>query len=138
MTKAIFCFSSPYLQSQKCLSIPCRLGTPTYKLQVKTESRACIHAPPRALRYQTLPSCQGGLRGCHVSSGSGPCLPAGEGSGAAACHMAPDPASLPGGLRRCHTSSSSLWATRLKHKEKPCWHVYAARLACFQGTHACF
>jgi hypothetical protein len=65
------------------LSIPCRPGTPTYKLQIKTKSGACIHVPPCAIRYWTLPPCQGGLWCCRMSCGSGPCLPAIEGSGAA-------------------------------------------------------
>jgi hypothetical protein len=44
----------------------------------------------------TLPPCQVGLRPCHVSSGFEPHLPAREGSGAAMCTMALDPASLLG------------------------------------------
>jgi hypothetical protein len=78
---------------------------------------------PCVPRLGTLPPCSGGLRCCHVSHGSGPCLPAREGSGAATCPMTPDPASLlgrapalprvlrhrtpppcSGGLRRCHVS----------------------------------
>jgi hypothetical protein len=49
---------------------------------------------PRASRLRTPPPCSGGLRCCHVSHGSGPRLPAQEGSGAVTCHTALDPASL--------------------------------------------
>jgi hypothetical protein len=78
---------------------------------------------PRVLRLWILPPCSGGLRRCHVSHGTGSCLPAREGYGAATCPMAPDPASLlgralmllciprywilpscSGGLRRYHVS----------------------------------
>jgi hypothetical protein len=34
-------------------SVPCRPGTPTYKIQVKTSSRACIHVLPHALWLRT-------------------------------------------------------------------------------------
>jgi hypothetical protein len=49
---------------------------------------------PRVPWLLTLPPCSGGLRRYHVPRGSGPCLPAQEGSGAAMCPAAPDPASL--------------------------------------------
>jgi hypothetical protein len=45
------------------------------------DCRACIHALPRALQYWTLPPCQGGLWGCHMSSGSKPHLLVEESSG---------------------------------------------------------
>jgi hypothetical protein len=103
------------------LSVPCRPGTPAYKLQAKTRRRASNHTIPCALRLQTLPPCpgsgvatsptvpdpasllgrapvlprvtqlrtlppySGGLRCCHVPHGSGPCLPAREGSYAVTC-----------------------------------------------------
>jgi hypothetical protein len=51
----------------RTLSISCRSGTSTYKLQVKTGSRACIHVLPHTLLLQTSPPCQGGLRRCHMS-----------------------------------------------------------------------
>jgi hypothetical protein len=76
---------------------------------------------PHVTRLRIPPSCLGGLRCCHVSHGSRPCLPALEGSGAAMCPTAPNLASLFGralvlsrapqlwtpppcsrGLRRCH------------------------------------
>jgi hypothetical protein len=115
------------------LSVPCKLGTPTYKLQVKTRSGSCIHAPP--------------------PNSTRPYLPAKVGSYVVTCPVAPDPTSLlgralafprvswlrtlpsrralvppcvprhqtpppcSGGLRRCHVSRSSLWAANLKNKE---------------------
>jgi hypothetical protein len=51
----------------------------------------------RVLRLRSPPSCWGGLRHCHVCCGSGPRLPAKEGSIAAVCPTTLDPASL---LRR--------------------------------------
>jgi hypothetical protein len=56
---------------------------------------------PCVTRLQTMPSCSGGLRCCHVPHSSGLRLPAGGGGGgggsdSATCHMAPDPASLLG------------------------------------------
>jgi hypothetical protein len=78
------------------LSVSCRPGTSTHKLQVKTWSGACTHAPPRALQYRTRTLNQGGLQGCHVSSSSRSHLPDRKGSDAAMCTMTPDPL---GGLR---------------------------------------
>jgi hypothetical protein len=46
--------------------------------------------PSRALQLQTLPSCQCGLQHCHVFHGTGPRLPAGEGSVTATCPSALD------------------------------------------------
>jgi hypothetical protein len=76
------------------LSVPYRPGTPTYRIQDKTRSRACIHALPCALQLRTMHLCQGGLRRCHVSYSSGPCLPVEVGSSAATCLMTPDLAPL--------------------------------------------
>jgi hypothetical protein len=45
---------------------------------------------PRVLWLQTSPPGRGGLRRCHVSYGSGPCLLAEVGSNAATCPMATD------------------------------------------------
>jgi hypothetical protein len=42
---------------------------------------------PRVTRLRTPPPYSGGLRFCHMSHGSGPCLPAREGSGAVTCPM---------------------------------------------------
>jgi hypothetical protein len=115
------------------LSIPYRLGTPTYKLQVKTRCGACTHMLPCVLRHQTLPPNQGGLRGCHVSRGSRTRFPDEKGSGATTCTVAPDPlgglrcatcpvaphpASLPGGLRAatCPIVSCGLWVTSIKKR----------------------
>jgi hypothetical protein len=64
-------------------------------------------ALPRVSRLRTPPPCSGGLWCCHVSHGFRPRLPAREGSCAAMCHMAPDPASLLGGLRCCHVPHGS-------------------------------
>jgi hypothetical protein len=50
-------------------------------------------ALPRVPRLWILPPCSGGLRHCHVSHGSGSYFPAREGSSAAMCPTAPDPAS---------------------------------------------
>jgi hypothetical protein len=95
------------------LSIPCRPGTPAYKLQVKTKSETCNHASPRIPQHWVLPPMRGGLRGGHVSSGSRARIPYREGSGvgmytvaldplgglrSVTCLKAPDPASLLGGL----------------------------------------
>jgi hypothetical protein len=49
---------------------------------------------PRVPRHQILPPYSGRLRRCHVSHGSGSCLFARDGSGAATYPAAPDPASL--------------------------------------------
>jgi hypothetical protein len=49
---------------------------------------------PRVLQPRTSPTNRGGLRRCHVTYGSGPCLPAELGSGAAMCPMALDLTSL--------------------------------------------
>jgi hypothetical protein len=78
------------------LSVPCKPGTPTYKLQIETESGACIHVSPCALQYRTLRLCRGGLWGYHVSHDTRPCPPTREGSGATMCTVALDPASLQG------------------------------------------
>jgi hypothetical protein len=100
---------------------------------------------------QILPPYSKGLRRCHMSRGSGSCLPAQVGSGAAMCPMALDPTSLLGrapvlpcvpryhtlppclgGLQCYHVSRCSLWATDLKNKEMLSWPTYAAILMCFQ------
>jgi hypothetical protein len=65
------------------LSVPYRLGTLTYKLQVKTRGRTCIPAPSRILQHRTKPPCLGELRHCRVSNGSGLHLPICEISDAA-------------------------------------------------------
>jgi hypothetical protein len=94
---------------------------------------------PRATRLRTSPPCSGGLRCCHVPHGSGPRLSAWEGSGAAMCHTAPNPAYLLGrapvlprvprlrilppcslleGGWRCHVSHDSQRVADLKNKER--------------------
>jgi hypothetical protein len=89
------------------LSVSCRLGTPTYRLQVKTSSRACIYilscvlqlrtsppllrwllTVPSVLQLRTSPPCQGGLQHSHVSHGPGPCLTTEVGPIAATCSVA--------------------------------------------------
>jgi hypothetical protein len=89
--------SAPVLShAPRLLSVPCRPGTPAYKLQVKIRRRTCFCALSRALRLRILPPCQGRLWRCHVPHGSRPHLPAREGSRAATCRTAPNPASLLG------------------------------------------
>jgi hypothetical protein len=68
---------------------------------------ACIYTLPRVLQLRTLPPYRGGLRCCHVPPGSGLCLPAQEGSSAAMCHMALDPASVLEMLWCYHVSHES-------------------------------
>jgi hypothetical protein len=101
-------------------------GTPTYKPQVKTSCRVCIHTLSHALWLQTSPSIWGRLRCCHVYYGSRPRLSVEVDSDVATCPMTVDPASqlrwvpvLPrviwlrisplgwGGLRCCHVSYDS-------------------------------
>jgi hypothetical protein len=83
-------------------------------------------ALPRVPRLWILPPCSVGLLRCHVSRGSGSCLPTQEGSDTAMCPAALDPTSLLRrapmlpcvprlrilppclrGLRRCHVSYGS-------------------------------
>jgi hypothetical protein len=74
---------------------------------------------PRVTWFRTLPPCSVGLRCCHVSHGSGPCLLAQEGSSAAMCPTALNHASL---LRRApmlsNVSRDPQRAAGLKNKEK--------------------
>jgi hypothetical protein len=110
---------------------------------------------PLISRLWILPPYSRGLQHSHVSSGSESYLPAREGSDAAMCPTAPDPASLLGralvlphdpwhrtpppylgGFWLCHTSYGSLWATDIKNKERLSCPTYAARLMCFQGMPA--
>jgi hypothetical protein len=81
---------------------------------------------PHISWLRTPPPCEGGLQGCHAFRGPRPRLPAWEGSEAAMCPVAPDPASLLGGLRRCHASRD----TRSKH---PAWE--GTRATAFPATH---
>jgi hypothetical protein len=46
-------------------------GTPTYKLQVKTMTRARIHAQPCTMQLRTLPPRWSGPWHYHVAYGSG-------------------------------------------------------------------
>jgi hypothetical protein len=104
---------------------------------------------PRVSRFRIRSPCSVGLQCCQVFRDSRSCLPAQEGSGAATCPVAPDPASLlrraptlprvlrhrppppcSGGLRCCHVSYGSLWAVDIKNKERLSWSTYTARLAC--------
>jgi hypothetical protein len=63
-------------------------------------------ALPRVPWLWTLPPCSRGLQCCHVSHDSGSCLPIWEGSDAATCHVAPNPASM---LRRASVLSHTPW-----------------------------
>jgi hypothetical protein len=107
--------------------VPCRPGIPAYRLESKTRKtychmsynvRSCLSARegsgaatcptalnpasllrraptlPHVPQLQILPPYSGGLRRCHVSCGSGSCLLTWEGSSAATCPTALDPASL--------------------------------------------
>jgi hypothetical protein len=96
------------------LSVPCRLGTPAYMLQAKTKGKICVHMLPRATMVPGPASLLrgGGLRRCHVSKAPdlsppprrAPTLPRAQrlwtplaiqdGSSAATCPSAPDPALL--------------------------------------------
>jgi hypothetical protein len=89
------------------LLVPCRLGTPTCKIQVNIWSEAFIHVLPRSLQHWTLPSSKGWLRGCHMSRGFESCLPNRKASGATACTVAPNPASLQGRAPMCHVYRGS-------------------------------
>jgi hypothetical protein len=121
----------PTRRARGPLSVPCRLGTPAYNLQVKTKSGACNHTSPHTPQHWNLPPDRRGLRGCHMSSGSGARLPVREGSSIAMCtmasdpqgglwpimyHMASDPASLWGGLRAAMrpTVPCGPWASSMK------------------------
>jgi hypothetical protein len=66
----------------------------------------CTYAPPRALDHWTMPPSRGGLRGYHLSSGSGSRLPDRKGFGTTTCTVAPDPASLQGRAPVRHVSYS--------------------------------
>jgi hypothetical protein len=91
-------------------------------------------ALPRVPWPWTLPPCRGGLQCCHMFCSSRPLLPVKEGSGAAVCPTASDPASLLGGLRCCHAPRDTLWAVGLRYKERLSWPSYVARLTCFHGV----
>jgi hypothetical protein len=135
----------------------CTTVTSIYKFEVKTSSRTCIHAWPRALWLRTSPPCEDGLWRCHESYGFGPRLVTEVRSGVATCPAAPNlifrlrwDLTLPRviwlrtsplswcGLRHCHVSCGSLWATSLKHKEKSSKPACVARHICSQWTCVCF
>jgi hypothetical protein len=135
------------------LSVPYRLGTPTYKLQVKTKSGACNHALPHIPWHRIQPPNRGGVQSCHVSSVSETHLLAKVGSSTTTCPNAPDPmgglqsATCPmapgshlrvGRASSCHVSYGPLWAVGLKHEEKPSRPACATWLACSQRTHTHF
>jgi hypothetical protein len=105
------------------LSIPYKLGTLAYKLEAKAGSRACDHTLPRISQGWARPPHSGGLRWCHTSRGSGPYLPAREGSGTTTRLMAPNHASL---SRRAPElpSASRLWTPP----------PHSAWLRCLHGT----
>jgi hypothetical protein len=75
------------------LSVPCRPGTPAYKLNAKAGRKVSDHVLPRVPRYWAKPPHSEGLRCRHASHGSGPRLPVSKGSKAATCPAAPDPTS---------------------------------------------
>jgi hypothetical protein len=88
--------SSSFRNPKTKLSVSYRLSTLTYKIQVRTRSGVRTHTLSRALQHRTLPLSQGGLRGCHVSSGSGSRLTDRKGTDATTCTVALDPTSLQG------------------------------------------
>jgi hypothetical protein len=73
------------MSQSSTLSVPCRPGMPAYRLKSKT----------------------GSMMYYHMSYSSRSRLPAQEGSDAAMCPAAPDPAPYSGGLWRCHVSDGS-------------------------------
>jgi hypothetical protein len=79
----------------------------------------CAPALPRVPQLRTSLPCRGGLRRFHMSHGSGLCLPEGESSGAT-------------------TSLRLLQAVENRNKERLSCPRHAAKLACFQGTLACY
>jgi hypothetical protein len=108
--------------------LPAREGSGVATCPAAPDPSLLRRAPalPRAPRLRIPRPCLGGLRRCHMSRSSGACLPDREGSGAAMCPAAPDPASLLGrdlalprapqlwtprpysvGLQRCHVSRNS-------------------------------
>jgi hypothetical protein len=110
------------------LSVPCRSGTPAYRLKVKTWRRVRYHKLPHVPQLRTSPLYWRGLRCQHVSTSTGPRLPARVGSGAATCSTVSDPASP---LRRAPTPPCVPWVLT----PPPRWGgLHAARLACFHGT----
>jgi hypothetical protein len=80
-----------FISSGSCLSDEVFSGDVTCSMasDPASMSRRAL-APPRVLQLRTPFPHRGGLRHCHVSQGSGPRLPAGEGSGAATYPMVPD------------------------------------------------
>jgi hypothetical protein len=96
------------------LSVPCRSGTPAYRLQVKTRSRACIHTLSCVLQLRTSPPYRCGLWCYHMSCNSGRHLPAVTGSGAAMCHVSLGLSSQP---RRAPALLRDPWLRTLS----PCW-----------------
>jgi hypothetical protein len=124
---------------------PCTATCPTAPDPASLPRRAL--ALLRVPRLQTLPPCSGGLQRCHVSLNSGPHLPAQEGSDAATCPLALDPASLlgrakalprvlqlqtlppyQGQLRRCYVSLGS----------EPCLPQLQASPPCSGGLRRCY
>jgi hypothetical protein len=100
-------------------------------------------AQPCAPRLRTPPPCSGGLRYYHVSHSSGPCLPDREGSGAATCRTAPDPASLLGRapmlprapqLRTPHPCSRGLQSCHVSHGSGPCLSAREGSVAATWST----
>jgi hypothetical protein len=104
-----------------CISRPCLL------IEVGPGAATCAMAPdptsllrwapvqPHVPQLRTPPPYRDGLRCCHVPLGSGPCLPAWEGSSAATCLMAlPPPRGESSGGTTCPTALSELWTIGIK------------------------
>jgi hypothetical protein len=105
-------------------------------------------ALPRVPQPRTSPTCLGGLRRCHVSYGSESRLPVEEGSSAAMCSTASNPASLQERAQalprvpQFHVgrgaSSIKKGLAGLAMQLDSCVSKDAARLMCFQGALTCF
>jgi hypothetical protein len=78
-----------------------------YKKVLSQDKERDVHPRAATLRYRTIPSSQGGLQRCQVSSGSRSRLPAWDGSSVNMCPVTPDPASPMGGLYCFHVSGGS-------------------------------
>jgi hypothetical protein len=99
--------AAPYRGRIRCYHVP-HGSRPCLPTEVGSDTATCPMASdpaslprrvlvlPRVSWLQTLPPYRGGLRHCHMPRSSKPHLPTREGSGAATCHTALDPAYLLG------------------------------------------
>jgi hypothetical protein len=89
--------------------MPCRSGTPVYKLQVKTKSKTCDRVLPCTLLFRTLPPCRDELWRRHVFCSSRPRHLARQ---APTLPCAPRPRTSP----LCH---SRLWCCHVSYGPEP-------------------